>query len=183
MMHLSAEERLPFLNKHRLAAICCRSEYVVLDGNVKGNARIYGQKVTINGNIDGNVTIVGSSITIEKDTVIKGTLTYTAPKQATVETGAQIIGATTFTKHDFGNKNRGMMEMGGFIGMLMMLTLALVLVLVFKKFSGNVVEGATKDFWKDLGVGIFNRNLGIYCDGLIYDDHYRHAAFCFNWAN
>lgn len=126
---------------------------VTFDGSVKGNVRIYGQKVTLNGNVDGNVTIVGSSVTIGKDAVIKGTLAYTAPKQATVETGAQIIGSTTFTKNDFENKNRGMFEIRGFIGMLMTLTLALVLVLMFKKFSGTVIEGATKYFWKDLGMG------------------------------
>lgn len=70
---------------------------VSFNGDESGNLEIYGGSVYVGGTIGKNLTIKGAkSITIGSGAVIKGSLDYTSPNDATIEDGAQIFGTKTF---------------------------------------------------------------------------------------
>lgn len=64
---------------------------------VAGSVRISGGSVVIDAPVAGDVEVHAQSLTLGSRAVIRGKLTYEAPKAATMETGASVKGATDFT--------------------------------------------------------------------------------------
>jgi len=76
-----------------------------VEGVIKGNAKIYGNRIFISGEIGGNVDLGGDEITISPPAVIRGNLTYTCEKEAKIDTaaGVTILGETRWEQPDEGN--------------------------------------------------------------------------------
>ena len=135
---------------------------VIFDGNVLGNAQISGGAVSINGRIKGNVkSEVGQKLTIGDKAVIGGSLNYTARAAETLvkNVGSVVTGKTVFTKSQVpevrGVKNAMFAFVGVFVlwRLISLVIVALVLVWMFKRFSVDVVEGATRNPLQMLGKG------------------------------
>jgi len=73
----------------------CLGENVISEGSVTGHARIIAQKATLGGQIAGDASIVAQDIVVLPDTVIGGSLIYTAPKELvlspTVQLGGELV--------------------------------------------------------------------------------------------
>ena len=64
---------------------------------VSGSVRISGGSVTIDAPVAGDVEVHAQSLTLGSKAVISGTLSYEAPRKATLEDGASVKGETTHT--------------------------------------------------------------------------------------
>ena len=73
-----------------------------VEGVIKGNAKIYGNRIFISGEIGGDVDLEGDEITISPPAVIRGNLTYTCEKEAKIDTaaGVTILGETRWEQPD-----------------------------------------------------------------------------------
>ncbi|MGE4489706.1 MAG: polymer-forming cytoskeletal protein, partial [Kiritimatiellales bacterium] len=56
-------------------------ENVILEGEIKGNAKITGQQVTLGGKIDGDVSVTAQDIVVLPGTQLNGNLNYISPKE------------------------------------------------------------------------------------------------------
>lgn len=123
---------------------------VVLNGTINGNALIYGQKVELLGTINGNAKIQTSQLTIGPQTIIKGTLNYSAPSEIQIPSSAQ-IGKVNFTKlvMPVKNNNQAKTFIGAFWFYKVIATIiaALILYFIFKRGTTNLVQGSLKHFW------------------------------------
>ena len=118
---------------------------VVIEGDVGGDVTVYAGEVEINGTVQGDTTLFISEKTVLGDTaVLQGDLVYSAPKEASLSEGAVVRGATTF------NETRITRDIETFIGalfglffitkVLALLTVGLLGVLIFRKFSDLYVK-------------------------------------------
>ena len=134
---------------------------VVLDGAVAGDVQIWADEVIINGSVSGNVTVKGARVTINDTAVISGDLTYSAPEAAKIADGATVSGVTTFDqmKQHRSQEKKGagfLVALGGIflVGKLFVTLLAaLVLVLLFQKFSRMVSMGVLENYGKNALLG------------------------------
>jgi cytoskeletal protein CcmA (bactofilin family) len=71
-----------------------------VEGVIKGNANIYGNRIFISGEIGGDVDLGGDEITISPPAVIRGNLTYTCEKEVEIDTaaGVTILGETRWER-------------------------------------------------------------------------------------
>ena len=70
---------------------------VTFNGNEAGSLEVYGGSVYVGGTVQKDLTIKGAkNITIGSSAVIRGNLDYTSVNDATIESGAQILGTKTF---------------------------------------------------------------------------------------
>ncbi len=138
-----------------------RGGTVTWNGNETGNLDIGGGAVTIGGTIDKNLTITATkSVTIAPGAIIKGNFDYTAPAEATVKSGARILGTTTFhrasTPADVAHRAGWFGMLFGFLAFwaiakfLMVLLLAYLLWYLFRKDAVAIMEEATSRFGKSL---------------------------------
>ncbi|RJQ29030.1 hypothetical protein C4565_02775 [Candidatus Parcubacteria bacterium] len=130
---------------------------VRIDSQVKGNVKIAGGEIYINAPIDGNVNIKAEKLTLGSGADIKGNLVYEAMKPASMESGAKVQGKTTFT--EIKNKAKksgvvGFLTFALFAKFLMLLVTALLVGLIFRKYSKELVEQAVSNPLKELGRGI-----------------------------
>ncbi len=70
----------------------CLAENVISEGSVSGRARIIAQKATLGGQIAGDVSITAQDVVVLPNTVIGGSLTYTAPKELLLSPSVQLGG-------------------------------------------------------------------------------------------
>lgn len=71
---------------------------VDIEGTVNGQVHVYGGTVTINGLVGGAATVKAmKALTFGEHAVMGGTLEYTAPKEATIASGAKLGDKVTFT--------------------------------------------------------------------------------------
>lgn len=128
-------------------------------GKVMGDVSASGGTVTLGGTITGKTNVnAGTSLTINKEAVIEN-LVYSAPKEATIDSGA-IVTKKEFTLiskadgKDFGKPmhRRGFpfMSVVSFLGSL---ALAFVLVYLFKYPTRLVLEESFKNFGSSIGIG------------------------------
>ena len=135
---------------------------VRMDSEVKGNVKIAGGKVYVNAPIEGNVDIKAGNLTLGPKADIKGNLKYESANLVTIEEGGKVRGETVFTKlkgSDGMKKNAGKGILGFFTLVLlakfvMLLVAALIVGLVFRRYSKELVEKATKNPLKELGRGV-----------------------------
>ncbi len=71
------------------------AENVRIDGLIEGDIKGGASEVTIGNGVKGNVELEVDSLTILSTANIEGDLTYTSEKEADIQAGAQISGATT----------------------------------------------------------------------------------------
>lgn len=135
---------------------------VVLDGAVSGDAEIYADEVHINGSVVGDVTIEAASVSVGEDARISGDFTYSSIDEADVAEGAVIAGELTRTESDLpstkdqavaGVAILGFISVAVLMGLLMKLASALVLGLLFKRFTGELVRKVADEPLTYLGWG------------------------------
>lgn len=129
---------------------------VVLNGTINGNVLAYGQKVEIRGIINGNAKITTAELVLDPKTVIKGTLSYTAPTEIQIPSGAQ-IGKVNFTKQEMPTKNQGPSKalIGAlwFYKLIAALIVAIIFFFIFKKGTTALVMGSLTKFWMKVLTG------------------------------
>ncbi len=129
---------------------------VILDAEVAGKVKIVARDVMINGQVSGNVDITADRIVLGEKTVIGGNFNYKSRKEAEMKAGSLIKGVTTFEKTE---EPPHRAEWKAFLAVwivaqyLMLLTAALAAVLLFKKFSQSLVEGARSRFGRNFLTG------------------------------
>lgn len=122
---------------------------VILNGIIDGNVLVYGQKVELLGTVNGNVKAMTAELVLDPKTIIKGTLSYSAPSEVQVPSGAQ-IGKIDYTKHEFQTKNAAnRAAIGGFwfYKVIAGIVVALILYFVFRRGTTNLITGSLKKFW------------------------------------
>lgn len=133
-----------------------------LESEVKGDVKIAGGEIYINAPITGNVEIKSQKLTLGPSADIKGDLIYKATKPATIEEGGKVQGETVFTEIKGLNRNdkdakaamRGFLTFVFIAKFLMLLTGGLVIGLVFRKYSRELVEKGANNPLKELGRGV-----------------------------
>ena len=129
---------------------------VIMDAEVRGRVKIIAGEVTINGPVTGDIDITADRIVIGEKALVSGNVTYTSPRQAAIHNGAIIKGKTSYEKIEEPPHRVALMAvMATWIiaRYLMLLTAALIAVLVFKRLSQGVVEGAITRFGGELLTG------------------------------
>lgn len=135
---------------------------VIITSEVKGNLKIAGGEIYINAPINGDADIKAKNLTLGPNADIKGNLKYQAVEPVVIEEGGKVQGETTFTeiKGNKEGKRNAALGMLGFLSFLfvgkflMLLTAALLLGLIFSRYSKELVEKATANSLKELGRGI-----------------------------
>jgi len=140
-------------------------------GVESGSLNIAGGNVRIDGTVNGNLFVKrASTVTIGADAVIKGNFEYSASAPAIVESGAQIVGQTTFHQIAGANAGAGAGTSGqnaanrlGILAaiftfwliakFLVVLTAAYLLWYLRRKDMAAVIEDVRTHFWKKLFVG------------------------------
>ena len=134
---------------------------VRMDTEVKGNVKIAGGEIYINAPVGGDADIKAEKLTLGPNADIKGNLKYQATKLVTIEEGGKVRGETVFTElkgRDGAKKSAGVI-LGFFTFVLvakflMLLATALIVGLVFRRYSKELVEKATVSPLKELGRGV-----------------------------
>lgn len=127
---------------------------IVIDGDVRGNLKVYGGEVVINGMVNGNTDLFTSDkITLGASAVLSGDLTYTSPLEVFIEDGGVVTGIVTF------NETRITKDVETFVGalfgllfitkILALLTVGLLGVFVFRKFSNLLITRALNNLAVD----------------------------------
>lgn len=130
-----------------------------VDAPVTGNLRLSGGDVVINSTITGNVTFQGGKLTLGSRAVINGTLTYKAPAQATMEQGAIVRGAVSYSPVKSATSTPAKTIFATILTLallgkfLMVLACAFVFVLIFRRYSEAVLENATEKPLLEIGRG------------------------------
>jgi cytoskeletal protein CcmA (bactofilin family) len=134
---------------------------VDIEGSVNGEVRVYGGEVTINGTVLGPVLVrAGKSLTFGEKTVLGGTLTYTAPQEASVAEGAKLPANIAFTQSE-GHENApgikgiilGVVAFLVVAKLIAILAAALIFVYFFAPFVKTLTDRTVLHFWKKVGVG------------------------------
>jgi hypothetical protein len=107
-----------------------------IDGRVEGDIKGGGSEVTISDGVGGNVELEVESLTILSTGSIGGDLTYSSAEEADIQSGAQIVGATTHNVPEVKEDGAGMFPFAPFSGVLAKLTSFLMafvagLILIF----------------------------------------------------
>ena len=129
---------------------------------VGGNMRLSGGEVVINSRVRGNVEFKGGKLTLGKDAIIEGNLDYTAQSEAVLETGAVVRGKTTFEQQKAATSTfpisttsiLAILSVFILIKFLAMLAFALVLGLVFKRYTQTFVRNAMAQPLLEMGRGL-----------------------------
>ncbi|HEQ98970.1 MAG TPA: polymer-forming cytoskeletal protein [candidate division Zixibacteria bacterium] len=124
-------------------------------GTVGGDLRINAETVIIGGVIEGDATIVANSqLRLEPSCRIEGILTYSSPKEAEIEEGAQVLsGIIDHEKISY----RGLFDIPlswrivfGFAALLV----GVVFVLMFRRQILNLVEILGSRIGQSFGIGL-----------------------------
>ncbi len=127
------------------------------EGSVNGDLKAYGGRVYINGVISGNVMVKAKDVSLGPNAIIKGNFDYYSQNQASIASGAKIIGTLNFHQTQYAsNAGFAAQFILGFITVLWLIKLlilmagALILFFVFKRETNDLVHRATSGFWKEL---------------------------------
>ena len=129
---------------------------VRIDAPILGDVRAGGGSIYINAPISGNVEIDADKLELGPAAVINGSLTYRSPKEMTKADEARILGAINYEPRERG-QGKAVATLVSFwlvLKVLMLLALSLVLGLVFRRFSKEVVNSAASSPWLELGRGL-----------------------------
>lgn len=131
-----------------------------IEAPVGGSVRITGGTIRINAPIEGDVDIKTDKLTLGPKALIRGDLTYSAPSAATMEEGAQVLGATNFNERS--PKNGALIAAGiaGFITLwlfaklLMTIVGAFALYFIFGRYTQALVDGAVANPLPSFVIGL-----------------------------
>ncbi|MEK7604613.1 MAG: hypothetical protein AAB442_02355 [Patescibacteria group bacterium] len=132
---------------------------VRIDAPVEGSLKIGGGNVYINAPIRGTVTIEADKVTLGPSAILYQGISYRSVKELIKEDGAEVRGEVEYTPRASSQKARAALFAGllsaWILGkFLVLLTCALVLGLVFRKYSKEVVARATERPLSELGRGL-----------------------------
>lgn len=138
------------VNKNLMAA----GEDLILNGTVNGNIVLYGTRIELRGVVNGNAKIEAQELVLGPQTVIKGTLVYSARNEAQVPSGAQ-IGDIQFTEKIQKTQTKAAIFgiSGFFFGLISSIIVALILYFIFPKGSTALIVGSLTNFWTKVLIG------------------------------
>ena len=117
---------------------------VRIDGLVEGDIKGGGSEVTIGNGVKGNVELEVDSLTILSTANIEGDLTYTSEKEADIQSGAQIGGATTHNLPPVKEEPAKAFPPFGIVGkvirFLMALVTGLVIILIAQRRLTSIAD-------------------------------------------
>jgi hypothetical protein len=128
-----------------------------IDAPVGGSVKIAGGDVYINSTITGKVEIQAQTVTLGKNAVINGDLIYSATKELTQEQGAVVHGQVHYTPRAKNNTPAALAALfslwvlGKFLALLIA---SLLLGLIFRRFTGELIQKATARPLFELGRGL-----------------------------
>ena len=133
-----------------------------LVGTVNGTVYLAGGDIFIDGKIGGNVKIFGAgNVHLGSHAVIAGDLTYRAPHEAVIDSGAVVTGKARF---EYAPPLLSAPDVRGFFAgligalfitrLLVLVTATLFFVLVFRRASGAFMHQSGGTFWKHTLIGL-----------------------------
>lgn len=144
-------------------AVIARDSYIAggtlsFAGTENGNLTLAGGEVRVDGIVNGNLLIKNAQkVTFGPRAVVKGTVEYFAPKEATIEDGAQLSSAAVFHKiEDSRGKGSGVKPFMAIFGIMFLLKQIAVLAAAYllwylrKHDMTSAIEGVFHHFWKTL---------------------------------
>ena len=132
---------------------------VRIDAPIGGNVRVGGGEVYLNAAVAGDVEIKADKIVLGPQARIEGDFIYSSRKEATIEDGAVVVGETTFEERT----PSGRAVAAGLLAFLSIALLvkfvaiflsALIVALVFKRYTREVVQRAHGQPWRYLAWGV-----------------------------
>lgn len=133
-------------------------EKVIVDGNIKGNAKIFARDVQIRGTINGNAEIIAENVVFDKNGLIKGDLDL----QSTDTIDHQYVQGRFvynkidnqgFEKMDIKSQVVGIILSVVVIKFISALALAALLIFLFKNWLISFIDEAKVNPWPNLGWG------------------------------
>jgi hypothetical protein len=132
---------------------------VNFSGSEAGNLKISGGVIYFDGTVNGNLTIDhATKVTIGPHAAVKGTFEYSAPVAATIDSAANIAGTPIF--HELQNTNQkkgwfmaatfGILTLGWFLKLLVVLTTTYLLWYLFRNDSLAVLDQSRSRYGKSL---------------------------------
>lgn len=124
-----------------------------VDTPIEGDAHFAGGEVYINAPIAGNVDVKADRVTLGSGALISGTLTYSAKREAQMESGAEVQGGVRFTPR----AEKGFLAslpVWILIKFLMTFVTALIVSLVLRRYTGEVVARGAERPWFEIGRGL-----------------------------
>lgn len=131
---------------------------VRLDSPVQGDVQISGGDVFINGPITGNVYVDADRVTLGSNAVIFGNFSYTSPREAVLEDGAEVRGAVNYAPR--GGRHAGAAAVAAMfsgvvlVKLLMQLIGAILVGLVFRRWSISLVQAVQARPLAEFGRGL-----------------------------
>ncbi len=130
---------------------------VVVDAPVQGDIRIAGGTVTLNNKVGGRVYVRASrSLVIGSSAVIDGSIEYSGPQEATVNSGAKIsrIKYILVVQKNYQKQIAGIITLAFLIKLLAWIIAAFVVVRLRKNLILSLVEDIKQKPWGNLGIGV-----------------------------
>lgn len=135
-------------------------ETVIIDGSVKGNVKIYGNRVVLTGNFDSDVYIKAEKIDILPPAIISGDLHYVSKDEANIDvpSGAVVLGETVWDLPDDNEANKSESLLSSFMiessQMFAAFLFGLILFLVGRNYISESVYQIKKKPFVSLGSGL-----------------------------
>lgn len=126
---------------------------LVFAGVESGNLTVSGREIRIDGMVNGNLTIPrAEKVTFGPKAVVKGSVEYSAPQEATIENGAQISASPVFHKIESPTKEKraaffGFVKTMFFLKLIAILAAAYLLWYTRRRDVSAVIENVYKHFW------------------------------------
>jgi cytoskeletal protein CcmA (bactofilin family) len=131
---------------------------IAVEAPVGGTLRIAGGDVIIDSAISGDVSIRARSLTLGSHAVINGALAYTADSELAMKDGAVVNGEVAYTPrpaHETNVRTVAALVSAWIFGkFLILLVCALLLGLVFARYSRELVRSAAERPLLELGRGL-----------------------------
>ena len=128
-----------------------------IEGIVEGELRAQAHRIILSGRVNGDVDLLANTIEIEPGAVIKGKLSYSAPKDAVIREGAIIEGEVSQSKFEI-NTNHANKQGNGFLGALMyylsLTASAIVIVFIFPVRTLMATQQLEDTPFKSAGTGL-----------------------------
>jgi hypothetical protein len=129
---------------------------IVFNGTENGNLTLVGRQIQIDGTVNGNLMITrAEKVTFGSRAIVKGTVEYSAPQEATIESGAQISATPIFHKIE-STSGKARASFMNFLKVLAVLKLIAVLTAAYllwflrRRDMVTAVESVYKRFWSVL---------------------------------